>query len=122
MGQRVTQCRVVEVVPGVMQHGGQHVLTGEQQVLGEFRTEERTWAELWNWEDRRSSNRPTKLGGEFGVRDGLRGREVHRPGDVTVEQMGDRSDLVVDTDPALPLTAVAHTSAETEAEQGELFA
>ena len=77
------------------------MLTGEQQVLGEFGTEERTWAELWNWEDGRSPDCSTEFGGEFGVCHRLWGGEVHWPGNVTVEQMSDRADLVVDADPAL---------------------
>ncbi len=59
--------------------------------------------------------------GELGVGDRVRRGQVDRALDVGGEEVHDRSDLVVDVDPALPLVARAHLAAESELEQRQLL-
>ena len=126
-GQRSSRCaqggfetRVAECVAGLGEHGRGDPLAGEQHVLDELAAVQHLRPEARNQRQVRPVQDAREHVGELGVGHRLRGREVDWADDPGGEEVLDRPDLVVDADPALPLTARAESSAEAELEPWQL--
>ena len=117
--QRHLERGVDEGVALLGQDPREHPLAGEEQRVGELSAEEELGAERRHGQQRRPVQDLAEHLGHGGVGDGLRGREVHRSGDVVVEQPPQGAHLVVEADPAPPLLAGTHPPADPELEEGE---
>ena len=103
------------------QHLGCNALTEQNHFLGHLAADP-TRREGGYLQDRRAVHGPAQSRGELTERDGARRTQVHRSGQVGVEEELDGADLVDQADPREVLLAVADRSAEPELEQRPEFA
>ena len=119
--QRNLQGRVPELVAALLQHAGEHLLPGEEQVVGQLGAEQQLRADGGDGQERGTSQDLRQGLRELRVRHRVGGGEVDRPGHLGAQEVHDGAHLVVDRDPALPLPPVAELPAAPELEQRQLL-